>query len=68
MPGDSYGMPLGLCLYYWILGEIDQAADWAVKAMEQRSPPISFLASIFFRSSLRWPALARLMSLPEEAR
>jgi Tfp pilus assembly protein PilF len=66
MPGETYGAPLGFCLFYLLCGEIDRAADWLEKAIEQRHPNTAHYASMNFRSSSRWPALARLMNLPEE--
>jgi TPR repeat protein len=68
MPGKAYGAPLGLCYFHFLCGEIDRAADWLEKAIEQRHPAAAVIASIFFRSTSRWPALAKLMNLPEEAR
>jgi len=68
MPGEAYGAPLGLCSFYSLCGDIDRAADWFEKAVEQRHPNAAHYASINFRSTSRWPALARLMNLPEEAR
>jgi TolB-like protein/predicted Ser/Thr protein kinase len=68
MPGDAYGAPCGLCLYHYLCGDIDKAADWLEKLIKQRHPQAGFLASLCFKSSPRWPAMARLMNLPEEAR
>jgi TolB-like protein/tetratricopeptide (TPR) repeat protein/predicted Ser/Thr protein kinase len=66
MSGETYGIPFGLCVYYRLCGEMDQAAYWAGKAIEQRSPFFPSFVSLFFRSSSQWSALARLMNLPEE--
>jgi serine/threonine-protein kinase len=68
MPGETYGAPLGLCYFHFLCGEIDKAADWLEKAIEQRHPLAAIIASEFFRSSPRWPALAKMMNLPEEVR
>jgi serine/threonine-protein kinase len=68
MPGETYGTPLGLCSFNLMCGEIDEAADWLEKLIEQHNPGAAFIASAYFRSSSRWPALAKLMNLPEEAR
>ena len=68
MPGEAYGAPLGLCFFYLVCGEIDKAADWIEKAIEQRHPLAAYLSIWFLRSTSRWPALAKLMNLPEEAR
>jgi Tfp pilus assembly protein PilF len=68
MPGEAYGAPLGLYIFYLVCGEIERAADWIEKAIEQRHPLAAVYASVYFRSSSRWPALVKLMNLPEEAR
>jgi serine/threonine-protein kinase len=68
MPGAAYGAPSGLTFFYLVCGEIDKAVDWLGKAIEQRDPTAAAYASMFFRSTSRWPKLARLMNLPEEAR
>jgi hypothetical protein len=68
MSGETFGAPLGLSVFYLVCGEIDRAADWLEKLIEQRHPDATVVASMFFRSTSRWPALARLMNLPEEAR
>jgi hypothetical protein len=49
-----------------ICSEPDKAADWAEKAIEQRDPRIAGTLRLFpriWRSSPRWPALARQMNL-----
>jgi hypothetical protein len=68
MPGEAHGAPIGLCLFYWLCGETDKAADWLEKAIEHRYHNAAVFASMSFRSTSRWPALARLLNLPEEAR
>jgi TolB-like protein/Tfp pilus assembly protein PilF len=67
--GAGYNAPYGF-VYYWLLcSDIDQVAYWVQKTIEQRSPNI--LAALRLplteelRSSSRWPALARMMNLPE---
>jgi tetratricopeptide (TPR) repeat protein len=67
MAGETYVAPIALCDFYFLCGEIDRSADWLEEAIEQRDPGAAAIASVFFRSSSRWPALARLMNLPEEA-
>jgi adenylate cyclase len=69
--GDGYNAPYGF-VYYWLLcSEIDQVAYWVHKTIEQRSPNI--LAAMRlplakdFRSSTRWPPLAKMMNLAEGA-
>ena len=66
--GASYGASTGLAIYHICCGEIDQAADWFEKAIEERYT----LAGAFLqgaigeplRASPRWPKLAALMNLP----
>jgi serine/threonine-protein kinase len=69
--GEGYNAPYGF-VYYWLLcSEIDQVAYWVHKTIEQRSPNI--LAAMRlplakdFRSSTRWPPLAKMMNLAEGA-
>jgi serine/threonine-protein kinase len=68
MPGETYGAPFGLFFFHFLCGEMDKAVDWLEKAIEQRHPLAATHASTWLRSTSRWPELARLMNLPEEAR
>ena len=56
-------------LFYLVCGDIDNAADSVEKSIKERDPDIMVLLNVAvsrpLRSSLRWPALARLMNLPE---
>ena len=56
-------------LFYPVCGDLDHAADSVEKSIEQRDPDITVLVNVAvsrpLRSSRRWPALARLMNLPE---
>jgi hypothetical protein len=67
--GKAYLAPLGFTYYFLIGGEIDQAADWAAKAIEQRTPGmVNFLRSQHaapLRRSPRWPELAKMINLSE---
>jgi tetratricopeptide (TPR) repeat protein len=67
--GKAYGAPLGFVYYYLVCSEIDQAANWAEKAIEQRAQAIPAVLRLplakELRSSSRWPALAKMMNLPE---
>jgi tetratricopeptide (TPR) repeat protein len=66
--GREYGTPLGFVYYHLVCSEIEQAADWAEKAIEQREPTIRILLLFplakALRQSSRWPALAKMMNLP----
>ncbi len=67
--GTDYGAPMGFVLYYLVCSEFEQAADWAEKAIEQREPVVRVLLVLQLakelRRSSRWPALAKMMNLPE---
>ena len=67
--GTAFGAPFGFVYYHLICSEIEQAADWAEKAIEQREPWVIFLLLLplakDLRQSSRWPALAKMMNLPE---
>ncbi len=69
--GEAYGASKGLALFYLCCGEIDRAADWFEKAIEERYPrvPSTLQGAIAepLRASPRWPKLAALMNLPTEA-
>ncbi|HYL36061.1 MAG TPA: protein kinase [Bryobacteraceae bacterium] len=66
--GTAPGAPLGFVHYHLVGSEIEQAAGWAGKAIEQREPAVIYflllpLAKDLRRSS-RWPALAKMVNLP----
>jgi tetratricopeptide (TPR) repeat protein len=67
--GQVYGTPTGLSIFHAYCGEIDLAADWAERAIEERSPGVAYLLRSAIaeplRASPRWPKLAALMNLPE---
>jgi TolB-like protein/Tfp pilus assembly protein PilF len=68
---EAYGTPLGLMFFHLVCAEIDKAAHWAEKAIEQRDTRMIMFLSLplmkTLRSSLRWPVLARQMNLPTTA-
>jgi serine/threonine-protein kinase len=69
--GQAYGAPHGLAIFHLLCSDIDRAADWVEKAIEERDP--SVLQSLRqpyaqpLRSSRHWPKLAKLMKLPPQA-
>jgi tetratricopeptide (TPR) repeat protein len=67
--GEAYGASAGLAIFYACCGEIDLAADWFVRVIEERFPSAPYwLQSATgepLRASPRWPKLAALMNLPE---
>jgi Flp pilus assembly protein TadD len=68
-PGEAYMAPTGLAIFYLICGEIDKAAYWIGKAVEQRDPMILLLPCRMFGKALLssplWPPVAKKMNLPE---
>jgi serine/threonine-protein kinase len=67
--GTAYGAPLGFVGYYLTCLDIDLAADWAEKAIAQRYPIFTLYLRLplarNLRVSPRWPALAKMMNLPD---
>jgi tetratricopeptide (TPR) repeat protein len=67
--GEAYGASTGLAMFHTCCGEIDLAADWFEKAIEERYPIVlSILQSAIgepVRACARWPKLAALMNLPQ---
>ena len=69
-PGHAYGAPRAIAMFHLLCSEIDASADWIEKALEQRDVNVMETIMTFpfakaLRSSSRWPALARMMNLPE---
>jgi tetratricopeptide (TPR) repeat protein len=66
--GTAFGAPLGFVLFHGSLEEIDLAAEWYARAIEQRDTRapwiLAHLLGDRLTSSQRWPALGRLMKLP----
>jgi hypothetical protein len=52
-------------IFHLLCEEIDQATDCAEKSVEQRNASIPVF-STHLRSTARWPALAKMMNLPEK--
>ena len=64
--GEACGASLGLCLFNLVCGDLEHAADWVQKAIEQRHPQaVQALNGRIMRSSLRWNALAKSVNLPD---
>jgi tetratricopeptide (TPR) repeat protein len=61
--------PGSFVIYHLLCSETDAAADWYEKAIAQKDPVAAvWAASDLFkplRESPRWPALAKLMNLPQ---
>jgi serine/threonine-protein kinase len=62
--GDASGTSAGLAVYYAMCGDLDRAAEWAGRAIEQRYPPLIAILKPLLGSSPQWPPLAKLMNLP----
>jgi len=64
---DRYGTPVGMALFHVCVGDIDQAADWFAKAIEERYSMIgAYLHQAItepVRTSAHWPRLTALMNL-----
>ena len=67
--GQVHGTPIGLAVFHLCCDEIDLAADWIEKAIEERFPIVAYWLQTAIaeplRVSPRWPKLAALMNLPE---
>ena len=55
---------VGLAVFHGLCGEIDQAAQWAARAIEQRDMPLIQNLGWLLQPTSHWPALAKLMNLP----
>jgi len=69
--GRTYGAPLGLAVFHLLVEEIDTAIDWLNKLVRQRHVAGAYLLLYSplgkqLMSSHRWPALARILHLPEK--
>jgi TolB-like protein len=67
--GDSPIPVWGRVLYHLLCSELEAAADWYERMIEQRDPFAVVFAcapvGVSLRQSSRWPTLARMMNLPE---
>jgi eukaryotic-like serine/threonine-protein kinase len=70
-PPGSYGAPVALTCVHLVCGDIDDAVEWAAKAVDERHPV--FIADLIrpyqalFRTSAAWPALLEKLGLAEMA-
>jgi hypothetical protein len=66
---DANGVPRGLAVYHWVLGEFDAMADWIETAIDQHDPYGAISLRLWFerelRSTSRWAGLMRKLNLPE---
>jgi len=71
--GETYGTSKGLAIFHTVCGDINAAAEWFERGIEEeREPEITHLLQAVLGKPLRvgphWPKLAALMNLPEAAR
>ena len=68
---EAYGTARGMAIFHICCGQIDLAADWIEKAIEERDPHAPPLLQNAIgeplRLSPRWPKLAALMNLSASA-
>jgi len=66
--GETHGAATGWAIFHTCCGEIDLAADWYGKAIEERDSLVNSMMQSAMgepvRASPRWPKLAALMNLP----
>jgi Tetratricopeptide repeat len=72
-PVDRYGTPLGRLIYHLMREEIDEAAQWGRKALEQRDPRLTTIIALLrspsrnvIRSNGNWSSLTRSLRVPLE--
>ena len=67
--GSAFGSPWGFVAYHGVRSEWDRAADWYERMIQQRDMRAPFISASCFGDRLiscpRWPALRRMMKLPE---
>jgi tetratricopeptide (TPR) repeat protein len=67
--GSEYGNWVGFFSFHMACGELEQAAVWLEKAIEQRDTRAPWILPHLygpgFTASPRWPRLAKMMNLPE---
>ncbi len=66
--GEAIGDARAHALNHLLCGEIDEGADWAEKAIEERDASmmvyLRFVVSRRLRASHRWPKIAKMINLP----
>jgi hypothetical protein len=66
--GERYGAAMGLAMFHIRCGNLELAADWFEKAIEERNTTVAvYLQSATgapLRATPRWLKLAALMNLP----
>jgi serine/threonine-protein kinase len=66
--GERFGDARAQAIYHLLYGDIDTAADWIEKAVDERDHSIMyylrFVICRSLRASHRWPKIARMINLP----
>jgi TolB-like protein/Tfp pilus assembly protein PilF/predicted Ser/Thr protein kinase len=67
--GRANAAPVAFAIFHLLCGEVEKAAEWTEKAVEQRHNMVAMLLLTppwkpLLRTSARWPELARMMNLP----
>ncbi len=66
--GEVIGDARAHALFHLLCGEIDEGADWAEKAIEERDCSmmiyLRYVVSKRLRASHRWPKIAKMINLP----
>jgi TolB-like protein len=72
-PVDRYGTPLGRLIYHLMREEVDEAARWGRKVLEQRDPRLTTIIALLrspsrnvIRSNRSWSSLTRSLRVPLE--
>ncbi len=65
-----YQQSFGFLIFHLVTSNLDEAAGWAARCIDQRLPALVYILrsglAVALRSSARWPPLARTMNLPDE--
>jgi serine/threonine-protein kinase len=66
--GERFGDARAQAVYHLLCGDVDTAADWVEKAIDQRDQSmmyyLRFVISRPLRASHRWTTIARMINLP----
>jgi len=66
--GEAIGDARAHALFHLLCGEVDEGADWAEKAIEERDGSmmvyLRYVVSKRLRASHRWPKIAKMINLP----
>jgi TolB-like protein len=68
--GHANAAPVAFSIYHLLSGEVEKAAEWTKRALEQEHAMVAMLLLAppwgpLLRSSISWPKLAKMMNLPE---